>query len=228
MNQLFKEPNFKQDRQILLDHLKHTDKDIPYGQIPTELFEDPQIKLADAAIYGKLHTYCYPKKLSECPICRGVSIETISKAVRLSETTTRRKLKKLDRLGWILITQPRGTLPNNYTLFPKNKKAIRKLKKDLNSMESIKRELSIGKSERVKKIKEQVSASQTHHQFKDYTPPKIKVEVEDIPLNHIFYKLSPEEKAEVKKNCIKKDKNLVGGFLDRVGKNNINREEIWA
>jgi len=225
MNKLFKQPKFKQDRQILLDHLKHADKDIPFGQAPTELFKDPQVKLADAGIFAMLHTYCYPKKLSECPTCRGVSIKTISKEAGLTESNVRKKLKKLDRLGWILITRVGGTLPNNYTLFPKNKKAVRKLKKDLRAMENIKRELSIGKSERAKKIKQQIKASQTHHQHKDYTPPEIRAE--DIPLNHNFYELS-QKKAEVEKNWSKKDQNLIDGFLDNKRKNNINMEKIWA
>lgn len=217
MTQLFKQPNFKHDRQLLLDHLKHANRDIPYGQIPTELYEDPQATPLAKVIFGYLHTYCFPKQLYECPKCM-LSIDTISEGVKKDESTVRRSLKLLERLGWILITRVGRTFPNKYTLFPKNKKAVRKLKKDLKTMDNIKRELSIGKSDKFRRIRKQVVASQSHHHYEGLNIPEVEV-VEDIT-NRTFYKLSPEEKARMEKIWTKKDEDLHSGYLQKKRKSN--------
>lgn len=217
MTQLFKRPSFKHDRQVLLEHLKRADQDVLFGQTPIELLDDSQATSTDKVIFARLHAFCLSKQLSECPTCQ-VPIETICKKVNRTEDVVRKSLKRMNRLGWILTIRVGRTLPNEYTLFPHNKKRVRKLKKDLKAMDNIKRELSMCKSERYERIKKQVLASQTHHHYEELNIPEVEV-VEDIT-NRTFYKLSPEERTRMEKIWTKKDEDLHSGFLQKKRKSN--------
>jgi len=212
MTQLFKRPSFKHDRQILLDHLKKADKDVLFGQTPIELLDDSQATSTDKVIFARLHAFCLSKQLSECPKCQ-VPIETICKRVNRTEDVVRKSLKRMNRLGWILTIRVGRTLPNKYTLFPHNKKRIRKLKKDLKAIDYIKRELSIGKSNRFERIRKQVAASQSHCQYEELNIPEVEV-LEDIA-NRTFYKLSPEERTRMEKIWTRKDEDLHSGYLQK-------------
>lgn len=224
----FEEPSVKDDRQLLLDHLRKGQREIPFGQIPTELFMDPNVTDQGARIFGYLHTWCHPKQLIECPKCK-VPYGVIESDMKWSKSKVSRHLRELEKSGWLSKKRSWNGGPYEFTLYPKNKQAQRKLKRDLKTMERIKKELAVGKSERVERIRAAVKDSQVNRQYEKYEHPKELII--DIPLDKASFELSPEEQAkisEMRKIWNQKDKDLHAGYIEKKKNGGLYGKKFWC
>ncbi len=96
-------------------------------------------------------------------------------------------------------------------------------------MKRIKKELAIGKSERVERIRAAVKNSQVHREYEKYEHPKQLII--DIPLDKASFELSPEEQSkitEIRKEWNQKDENLHVGYIEKKKNGSLYGKKFWC